>query len=78
MDEHVTFPCVDAASRSLSGMTGRSQILLLFDNCTAYGNAETASPLHNNRIEFLPPDKTSKVLLLDVQIVATVKERYRH
>lgn len=62
--------------RYIGRETGR-KILLLVDNCSAHGKHNTLPELSNVRVEFLPPNTTSKVQPLDAGIIAWVKNRYR-
>jgi len=59
------------------GRTAGRKILLLIDNCSAHGKKETMPALRNVRVEFLPPNATSKVQTLDAGIIAWVKAKYR-
>lgn len=59
---------------------GRSQcrkILLLIDSCSAHGTPKTLPSLHNVRIEFLPPNTTSEVQVLDAGKRAWLKATYK-
>lgn len=53
------------------------KILLLIDNCSAHGKQETLPVLQNVRVEYLPPNTTSKVQPLDAGVIAWVKRKYK-
>lgn len=59
------------------GRTPGRKILLLLDNCSAHGKKEEMPPLHNVRVEFLPPNTTSMVQPMDAGIIAWVKAKYK-
>lgn len=59
------------------GSTTGRKILLLIDNCSAHGRKDELPKLENVRVEFLPPNTTSKVQPLDAGIIAWVKSRFR-
>lgn len=53
------------------------RVLLLLDNCSAHGTAESLPAVNNVEIMFLPPNTTSKLQPLDAGIIAATKTRYR-
>eukprot|EP00171_Calliarthron_tuberculosum_P004123 IDg4123t1 len=53
------------------------KVLLMIDNCSAHGKRETLPPLRNVRVDFLPPNTTSKVQPLDAGIIAWIKAKYK-
>lgn len=59
------------------GRTVGRRVLLLVDNCSAHGKKDTLPPLRNVRVEFLPPNTTSKVQPLDAGVIAWVKAKYK-
>lgn len=59
------------------GQTEGRKVLLLIDNCSAHGKDGTLPPLRHVRVEFLPPNATSKVQPLDAGIIAWVKGKYK-
>lgn len=58
------------------GRQGR-RVLLLVDNCSAHGRAETLPKMDNVEVLYLPPNTTSKIQPCDAGIIASLKVRYR-
>jgi hypothetical protein len=54
---------------------GRRKILLLVDNCAAHPKEHI--PLTNIRIEYFPPNTTSKTQPMDQGIIANLKVKFR-
>lgn len=67
--------------RRLSGYVTSSDItrkvLLLLDNCSAHGSAQSLPFLDNVEVLFLPPNTTSRLQPLYAGIIAAIKARYR-
>lgn len=55
--------------------TEKRKIVLFIDNCTAHS---TIPKMENVKIEFLPPNTTSKLQPLDQGIIQSFKVKYRH
>ncbi|GFV54638.1 tigger transposable element-derived protein 6 [Trichonephila clavipes] len=53
----------------------KRHILLFLDNCTVHNNAP---PLSNMKLQFFPPNSTSKLQPLDQGIIHNFKTFYRH
>ncbi|GFX61294.1 tigger transposable element-derived protein 6 [Trichonephila clavipes] len=53
----------------------KRHILLFLDNCTVHNNAPTLS---NVKLQFFPPNSTSKLQPLDQDIIHNFKTFYRH
>ena len=49
------------------------KVLLLIDNCSAHGTAETLPEMRNLRIVYLPPNCKSKVQPMDAGVIAALK-----
>ena len=76
MNDEIFFEWLRRLDRYIDPETGR-KILLFVDNCSAHGKHDMMPDLSNVRVEFLPPNKTSKVKPLDAGIIAWVKNKYR-
>lgn len=76
MNRQIFFNWLQRLDRYIGRTAGR-KILLLIDNCSAHGKKEDLPFLQNVRVEFLPPNTTSKVQPLDAGIIAWVKRRYK-
>lgn len=53
-------------------------VLLLMENCSAYGSNKSLSELQRVKIKSLPPNITSRLQHLDAGITAAMKVCYRH
>lgn len=53
------------------------KVLLILDNCSAHGKAESLPPLTNTEVLYLPPNMTSKIQPMDAGIIRSFKARYR-
>lgn len=76
MNQHLFFSWLERFDRYISREKGR-KVLLLIDNCSAHGNERTLPSLENVRVDFLPPNTTSKIQPLDAGIIAWVKTKFR-
>lgn len=58
-------------------MTQRGRkVLLLLDNLSGHGRVGSLPELISTRVEFLPPNTTSKLQPMDAGIIASLKRRY--
>ena len=64
-------------SSFISRSNPQRRVILLLDNCSAHGSAESLPNLSNVDYQFLPPGRTSKLQPLDTGIIAALKVRYR-
>ena len=64
-------------SSFISRSNPQRRVILLLDNCSAHGSAESLPNLSNVDYQFLRPNTTSKLQPLDAGIIAALKTRYR-
>lgn len=76
MNAPLFFSWLQRLDQFIGRQEGR-KILLLIDNCSAHGTADSLPPLRNVRVQFLPPNTTSRVQPLDAGIIAWVKAKYK-
>lgn len=61
---------------SYIGRTPNCKLILLIDNFPAHGTCYTLPPLLHTRVNFLPPNTTSKLQPCDEVIIAPMKVKY--
>ena len=77
MDDHGSvFECLKRFDTYISKTSGRTALLLL-DNFSGHGTTANLPDLASVRVEFLPPNTTSKPQPLDAGIICPLKRRYR-
>lgn len=76
MTQELFFDWLRRLSQYVGRFSGR-KILLFIENCSAHGSKDNLSVFDYLRIEFLPPNTTSKVQPLDAGIIALVKRKYK-
>ena len=64
-------------SSYISRYNPQRRVMLLLDNCSSHGSAESLPYLSNVDYQFLPPNTTSKLQPLDAGIIAALKSGYR-